>query len=265
MSFSPVTLIEKQTVATDPSSWIQQYKEQFVEHYHDSSQLTFIQPDDCLIVAGPPRLSMASTTGTDIFNTIGFINSFQYTETRSVQPLKAIGSRRHVFSSTNAPVQITISRMMLLGNNLLKSLYANATFGNGITATNSKYDIKAGNNEGTWWTNVEEDVFRVPFGLGVIWDAPASLAHASNSKNTVHAGAEYFEVCTIVNRSTAIQSGQAVMMENVTLMADRVVPWSSYGSCPKSAVPEVCQKQYTTIPGSTSAASSTSTPETSVV
>ena len=251
MAFSPITLIEKQSVATDPTSWIKQYKEQFVEHYHDSSQLTFIQPDDCLIVAGPPRLSMA--TGTDVFHTIGFINSFQYTETRSVQPLKAIGSRRHVFSSTNAPVQISISRMMLIGNNLLKSLYANATFGEGITNTNSKYDIKNSSNEGTWWTNIEEDVYRVPFGLGVIWDAPASLANACNSGSTMHAGAEYFEVCTLVNRSTAIQSGQAVMMENVTMMADRIIPWSSYGSCAASCTPEVCQKAYTTLPGSSAA------------
>lgn len=261
MAFSPVYLIEKQqTVSTDPTSWIKQYKEQFVEHYHDTSQLTFIQPDDCLIVAGPPRLSLAS--GTDVFHTIGFINSFQYTETRSVQPLKAIGSRRHVFSSTNAPVQLSISRMMLIGNNLLKSLYANADFGQGITNTNSKYDIKTGNQEGTWWTNVEEDVFRVPFGLGVIWDAPASLAHAANSGTTVHAGAEYFEVCTLVNRSTAIQSGQAVMMENVTLMADRVVPWSSYGSCPSAYVPKVHTAMYTTIPGSSTESSSSSTAST---
>lgn len=260
MSFSPISHIEDQAVASDLSSWIKQYKEQFVEHYHDSSQLTFIQPDDCLILAGPPRLSMAySNSGSANFNTIGFINSFQYTETRSVQPLKAIGSRRHVFSSTNAPVQLSISRMMLVGNNLLKSLYANATFGKGITDANSKYDIKAGTTEGSWWTNIEEDVYRVPFGLAVIWDSPASLAHANVSSSSSssdgsapHAGAEYFEVCTIVNRSTAIQSGQAVMMENVTIMADRVVPWTAYGSCPGGKTPEVCKKVFTTLPGSSS-------------
>ena len=248
MSFSPIRLIEKQAIASNPTSWIKNYKEQFVEHYHDTSQLTFIHPDDCLIVAGPPRLSMA--TGSDSFNTIGFINTLQYTETRNVQPLKTIGSRRHVFSSTNSPVQIAISRMMIVGNNLLKSLYANATFGAGITSTNSKYDIKAGSKAGTWWTNVEEDVFRVPFGLGVIWEAPATLAHANNG-GTSHAAAEYFEVCTIMNRSQAIQSGQSVLMENVNLMADRVVPWTDYGSAPATATPELMTKEYTSLEGTT--------------
>lgn len=236
MSFSPIRLIESQGVVTDPSSWIENYKEQFVEHYHDTSQLTFIHPDDCLIVAGPPRLHLAS--GSESFHTIGFVNSFQYTETRSVQPLKAIGSRRHVFGITNTPVQINISRMMIVGRNLLNSFYANASFGTDITNRNSKYDIKAGSEEGTWWTNLEEDVFRVPFGLGVIWDAPATLANSATSSHT-HAAAEYFEVCTLVNRSQAIQSGQAVLMESVSMMADRVVPWSDYGSAPLSDTPEL--------------------------
>lgn len=245
MSFSPISLIERQSISSDPTSWIKNYKEQFVEHYHDTSQLTFIHPDDCLIVAGPPRLAMAS--GSDSFHTIGFINSIQYTESRNVQPLKTIGSRRHVFSSTNTPVQIAISRMMLVGNNLLKSLYANATFGDGITDTNSKYDIKAGSRDGTWWTNIEEDVFRVPFGLGIIWESPATMAHA-NHGGTSHAAAEYFEVCTLVNRSQAIQSGQSVLMENVNMMADRVVPWSDYGSAPNSASPQLMSNEYTSLP-----------------
>lgn len=233
MSFSPIRLIESQGIVTDPSSWISNYKEQFVEHYHDTSQMTFIHPDDCLIVAGPPRLSLAS--GDDSFHTIGFVNAFQYTESRQVQPLKAIGSRRHVFGITNTPVQISMSRMMIVGRNLLNSLYANATFGTNITDRNSKYDIKYNSNDGSWWTNIEEDVYRIPFGLGVIWDAPATLAASSSS----HAAAEYFEVCTIQSRSQAIQSGQAVLMENVSMLADRVVPWNSYGSVPINTSPEI--------------------------
>lgn len=232
MSFSPISLIESQSVVTDPSGWISNYKEQFVEHYHDTSQLTFVHPDDCLIVAGPPRLALA--TGSDVFHTIGFVSNIQYTETRTVQPLKAIGSRRHVFGISNAPVQISMSRIMVVGRNLLNSFYANATFGSDITDRNSKYDIQANSEDGTWWTNLEEDVFRVPFGLGIIWDSAATLAGQSN-----HAAAEYIEVCTLVNRSQAIQSGQAVLMENVTMMADRIVPWSDYGSAPLSDVPSI--------------------------
>lgn len=233
MSFSPIKLIESQGIVTDPSSWVSNYKEQNIEHYHDTSQLTFIHPDDCLIVAGPPRLALAS--GSNDFHTIGFVSSIQYTETRSVQPLKAIGSRRHVFGISTAPVQVNMSRIMVVGRNLLNSFYANATFGDDIEDRNSKYDIKAKSEEGTWWTNLEEDVYRVPFGLGIIWDSAATLAGESDH----HGAAEYIEVCTLVNRSQAIQSGQAVLMENVSMMADRIVPWTDYGSAPLANVPQI--------------------------
>lgn len=232
MSFRPIEKIESQALVETVDSWVKKYKEQFIEHYHDTSQLTLLHPDDCILVAGPPRRSHASSA--DSYHVIGFTNAIQYTQARQVQPVKAIGSRRHIFSVTNTPVQGTIQRMMLLGRNLLRSLYDNARFGSDITNRNSKFVVGNEGDDAAWWTNLEEDVYRVPFGLGVIYNAPANVA----GDLEYVAGADYLEVCTITNWQTSIQSGQTMMAESISFYADRVIPWDGYTSLPISSAKE---------------------------
>ena len=91
------------------------------------------------------------------------------------------------------------------------------------------FNENASNGEvGEWFSNIEEDLFRVPFGMGVIYNSPSSLA-SSNSKFDAGKGvAEYIEGCVLLNRTMSLQSGQAMVMEQVTFMADRVVGWSSW-------------------------------------
>jgi hypothetical protein len=202
------------------SSWIDNYKQQFIEQSHDQSMLNLVTPDDSLVIVGPPRLS---TKGATQFYVVGFIQNIQYNETSQVQPLKAIGSRRHIFARTNTPVQGTISRLLILGGNLYRALYALTDTESAINDRNSQY---ADGDSSSWFTNLEEDLYRLPFGLGIIYNSPATAA-ASNA-SSITAGAEFLEVCTIVNRGVSKQSGQAMVMEQVTFMADRVVPWRDY-------------------------------------
>lgn len=54
--FAPVSKMNAASPVSDISGWVSAYKEAFVEHQHDLSQLTLVLPDDCLIVVGPPRL-----------------------------------------------------------------------------------------------------------------------------------------------------------------------------------------------------------------
>ena len=221
--FRPIQKIEgrSEPVSMNIEDWVNTYKETFVQHPHDNSQLTLILPDDCLLVAGPTRLRQAASADSVEFYPIGFANTVNYSETRQVQPLKAIGSRRHIFAATNQPVQISIGRMLILGMNTLRSMYARADFGNDIADKNSNFSHEPGGLGSAWYSNAEEDIFRVPIGLGIIYNAPASLGGGLDTC----AGAEYFEVCTLVNKNVTLQSGQAMVMEQVTLMADRVIPW----------------------------------------
>lgn len=231
--FYPIDDIENYSNSiVSKNSWIDDYKEAFLEHPHDDSQLTLVLPDDCLVVSGPARLYHTAggtkqqkdySNAADKFHIIGFANQISIAETRNVQPLKAIGSRRHIFAATNSPVQISIGRLMILGLNTTRSLYGAACFGDDITKRNSKYsNVTSDPNLASWFSNLEEDVFRVPIGIGFIYNSPATVAGRTKS-----AGAEYFEVCTIVNKQQALQAGQAFVMEQVQLMADRCVAWPS--------------------------------------
>lgn len=210
---------------TKLDEWMKGYKEANIESMHIESMATLGTPDECLIVAGPPRLS--SATDGD-FPIVGMINGLQYTESSQVQPLKAIGSRRHIFSKTNLPVQGSIQRLVIVGRNLFRALYGQIELQTplGLEAVNAKTagDKSHGLNV-AWLHNLEEDIFRVPFGLGLIYSCPGALAKQATTRTL---GGEYLECCVLQSRTTSIQSGQTMIMEQVQFMADRVVPWEAY-------------------------------------
>lgn len=207
--------------ASGLNAWVDSYKNQFINQSHDLSQLSLVLPDDCLVVMGPARLSGVS--GDDNFYPVGFLNMMQYSENRQVQPLKAIGSRRHIFASTNSPVQGSIGRLLFLGPNLYRAMYALAEYPARIKDRNSAFAVGSGDSA-SWFTNAEEDLFRIPVGIGIIYNSPASMAGKKS------AGAEYLEVCVLTNRQVSLQSGQAMIMEQVSFMADRIVSWVAYKS-----------------------------------
>ena len=225
MSFSIVDVIDNSKGPVgSKSKWVDNYKEAFLEKIHDSTQMDLVLPDDCLIVAGPPRMTMFASTS---FNPIGFVTSFSVQEQRQIQPLKAIGSRRHVFSATNAPVNLTIERMLIDGRNLMRALYQDNDRNNAqATLTqNSKF------MEGTdWYVNLEEDIYRIPFGLGICFYTPRKLANKFPSllnTDSNPAGFDYFEGCVVQSMNMSLQQGGTVIMEQVSILSDRRIPVTS--------------------------------------
>ena len=206
------------TPMTDLASWVSKYSDTHLEYSHDQSQLTLATPDDAILVVGPPRFN---STASDSLGIVGFLNNLSYNETAQVQPMKAIGSRRHIFSRTNAPVQGNIARMMILGRNILKILYS-VTDLSEFSNTSSKWSIN-GDEDSLWYANLEEDIFRVPFGLGVVYSSPAN--RIDSASGTV-IGGEYIEVCSLVNKQSSVMAGHSMIMENVSFIADRVLPFT---------------------------------------
>lgn len=207
---------------TDVDSWAENYGEQQIEVLHDQSMLTLATPDDSILVVGPSRLASKGA-----FHVIGMVNSLNYNETSQVQPIKAIGSKRHVFSKTNSPVSGSIGRMVILGPNLYRALYAmfeTSDLDSRLKTSSQKFSLTSTATKGNWYTNLEEDLYRHPVGLGVIYRAPT----LANQSDDVVVGAEYIENCVIVSRAVGMQSGSAMIMEQVSFMADRVVPWKPY-------------------------------------
>ena len=215
------------TPITTIDTWVQSYKNRHLELSHDQSQLALVNPDDSLVVAGPARLASTNPR----FYVVGFLNSLNFGENRMVQPMKAIGSKRHIFSSTNAPVQGSISRLMFHGPNLARALYAvmNSTGLSELMDSNTeKFSVGSSSNplDSIFFTNLEEDLYCFPIGLGIIYRTPA---HDTQGR-VESVGAEYIESFVLANRQVSIQAGQSMVMENVSFMADRVMPWDSYSS-----------------------------------
>jgi len=211
---------------TDISEWANQYKEQSIEMHNSRGMFDLASPDDSLLVAGPARFSDSTQTGS--FYVIGVCQQIQIQEQSNVQPVKSIGTRRMLFTKSNAPVSISIGRMMFYGKNLARALYTQVTSSFADVNTSSQKFAQGGDYAASkYLTNLEEDLYRTPFGLGIIYHTPRSAALAKSGSNDA-VGAEFAECCYLVSRATSIQSGQTTIMENVQILADRMVPWDTY-------------------------------------
>lgn len=210
------------TPATSLEQWASNYKERNIEVIHDHALMNLATPDDSILVVGPPRLAQAN--GDAKFYTVGLVNMIQYTEASQVAPMKAIGSRRHIFSKSNAPVSGSIGRLVILGPNLYRALYAVTEIGSMVNKPTGTRFSKNNEGEDSWYTNLEEDLFRIPIGIGVIYASPST----SNAGGKTGVGADYLESVVLQSRSIAQQTGSTMIMEQVSFLADRVVPWGPY-------------------------------------
>lgn len=222
---------------TDPELWTARWKDTSVGFATDASAFSLANPDDTLLFVGPPRLPRDTEMAIAL---VGMTPSFSYSEQANVQPLKAIGTRMYMFARSNAVVSAQLSSAVFYGPTLLKQLYSviNTNVvgkpGYGLEESNGEYAKDASSSYGGtiyasffpnnkmdagWWSNLSDDLFRVPIGLGVVYNSPGGLNNNSNI------GADYIENCQITARSISIQGGGGIIMENVSIMADRVIPW----------------------------------------
>lgn len=222
---------------TDPELWTTRWKDTNVGFATDASAFSLANPDDTLLFVGPPRLPRDNDMAIAL---VGMTPSFSYSEQANVQPIKAVGSRLSVFARSNGVVTAQISSALFYGPSLLKQLYSviNTNVvgkpGYGLEGEDGKYADDASSSYGGtiyasffpdnrmdagWWSNLSDDLFRVPIGLGVVYNSPGGLNNNSNI------GADYIENCQITARSINIQGGGGIIMENISIVADRVIPW----------------------------------------
>jgi len=214
------------TGVTGIAEWANQYKEQSIEIHNSRGMFDLASPDDSLLVAGPARFAGSTQSGD--FYVIGVCQQLQIQEQSNVQPIKSIGTRRMMFTKSNAPVSISIGRMMFYGKNLARALYTQVTASFADVNTASQKFAQGGTYaDSKFLTNLEEDLYRTPFGLGIIYHTPRTASYADNGTNDA-VGAEFAECCYLVSRATSVQSGLTTIMENVQILADRIVPWGTY-------------------------------------
>lgn len=200
------------TAVTSTTDW--QFQNSYVERLMDHSALTAAHPDDTLILAGPSRF-LTSNSGTITYDKLfplGMVQNMQITSQNPVVPAQAVGSGRYFYLVGKPNHGANIARLFVKGKNMLRALYTNA-INAGIDP--AAFDDKAAwLSSDTFLANMDSELFRIPFGLAVFF------------RDKIHdsLGALYMEMCLLTNWSLGVTAGQSMIMENVNIISDRVVP-----------------------------------------
>lgn len=202
-------------ITTGVDSW--KFQDNYVEREMDNAAYTAAHPDDTLVLAGPPR--KATIGGGNSRNSpgsllaIGMLQSIQFTQSKPTQPMMAIGSGRSFFVSGKAQTQWTIARLFVNGRNLLRVLYHNAVNSTGMDV--SKFDDPAAKQaKSNFFINLDSELYYIPFGMAAFF------------RNKAHdlVGSFYAELNMINSYAVGVTAGQNMILENVSGMADRLLP-----------------------------------------
>jgi hypothetical protein len=140
------------------------------------------------------------------------VQSFQFGSQKATQPMQAIGSGRSFFVSGKSQTSWSMGRLFCNGRNLLRVLYHNAVAGD-VAVQNFDDSPVAGSNEDQYFINLDSELYYVPFGIAAIFKDKASDL----------LGAVYLELSMIQSYNVGFNAGQAIIMESVNGMCDRVV------------------------------------------
>lgn len=203
-------------ITTGLADW--NYQDNYVERIMDNSAYTAAHPDDTLVLVGPPRFSALSDTRSAV--AVGMLQAFQVSQQRPTVPLQSIGSGRSFFVSGKSSIQFQIGRLFVKGKNLMRALYHNAQQ-SGIDFSAFNEPAVAGSewlgDDANFVANLDSELFLIPFGLQVEF--------RDKSSNTI--GGFYIELAMINSYSIGVNAGQNMILENVSGLADRIIPLPS--------------------------------------
>ena len=202
-------------VTEDLSTWVAQ--QHYVERLMENSAFTAAHPDDTLVLAGPARFGDSGLSTQDFVDRllpIGSMMNFTMAANAPVQPLTSIGSGRTFFVRGKGNITFSIGRLFVNGRNLLRVLYTEA-IQQGLNIQNMDDPAMAGpSNTEQYVVNLDSELFYIPFGMACLF----------RDKARKPIGAFYIELAMLNTYNLGIASGQAMIMENVNGVADRVLP-----------------------------------------
>lgn len=193
------------------------FQESYVERVMDNAAYTAAHPDDTLVLAGPARKVNITQGGAVGMLAIGMLQAVNFTQTKPTQPMMAIGSGRSFYVSGKAQTQWTMGRLFVNGRNLLRVLYHNAIAG-GVDP--SLFDDQATDSTAPgqkYFINLDSELFLIPFGMGAVF----------RDKTHGFCGGFYGELMMITSYAIGWNAGQNLVLENVSGMADRLLPFGS--------------------------------------
>lgn len=193
------------------------FQESYVERVMDNAAYTAAHPDDTLVMAGPARKHALKEGGAANTLAIGMLQAVNFTQTKPTQPMMAIGSGRSFYVSGKAQTQWTMGRLFVNGRNLLRVLYHNAVLG-GVDP--SQFDDPSTDSSKTgqkFYINLDSELYLVPFGLCTVF----------RDKTHGYCGGFYAELSILTSYAIGWNAGQNLILENVSGMADRLLPFGA--------------------------------------
>jgi hypothetical protein len=197
-----------------------QFQSSYVEREMDNAAYSAAHPDDTIVLAGPPRKGSILDSGGKATKSpgsllaIGMLQSIQFTQTKPTQPMMSIGSGRSFFVSGKAQTQWTIARLFVNGRNLLRVLYHNAVNGSSGLDVSQFDDPAAKTANSNFFINLDSELYYVPFGLACFF----------RNKTRDLVGSFYAELAMINSYAVQANAGQNMILENVSGLADRLLP-----------------------------------------
>lgn len=191
------------------------FQESYVERIMDNAAYTAAHPDDTLVLAGPARRSALVQGGAASLLAIGMLQAVNFTQTKPTQPMMAIGSGRSFYVSGKSQTQWTMGRLFVNGRNLLRVLYHNAVAG-GIDPSLFD-DVATDPTKPQYFINLDSELFLIPMGLGAV----------IRDKTHGYVGGFYAELCMITSYALGWSAGQSLILENVSGLSDRLLPFGA--------------------------------------
>ena len=191
------------------------FQQSYVERVMDNAAYSAAHPDDTLVLAGPARKTSAMKDGGAMLLAVGMLQAVNFTQTKPTQPMMAIGSGRSFYVSGKAQTQWTMGRLFVNGRNLLRVLYHNAVAG-GVKPELFD-DVAVDTDKPQYFINLDSELFLVPMGLGSVF----------RDKTHNYIGGFYAELCMITSYAIGWNAGQNLILENVSGLSDRLLPFGA--------------------------------------
>lgn len=176
-------------------------------------------PDTTAIYAGPARFSGVSR---ESLIPIGMVDGLQFSSNAQLARLYEIGSNRAFFTRGKTMHSLQFGRMLAHQKNILAALVSQAHKNLGSTQLNVA-GTKAPGADGAdslIMMNLDSEYFNVPFGILTVFKTKGS---AGNDRGTILA-ASYLEYCMFQGYNFSVSAQAPVIMENIGVEFDRVVP-----------------------------------------
>jgi len=189
------------------------------------NQGTFLTPEATLIAAGPARLSDLGGGNAleELIVPIAVTDNVAINQNKMLQQIFEIGSRRSYFVSGHTTGTVSLSRPMFSGPSLMRLLTSGtqdhaflenpaglSTIGGDSAIENRSLD----NKQSEFYINLQAEIFDRPLGL---------LLYMIDQRGRPY-GAMYVEDANIQAHAFNLASQAMTVVENVSMMFDRVVP-----------------------------------------